>query len=78
MLLENFLKSIGENVARYRKSVALKQTEAAAQAGFSYRYYQKIESGGANMTLATLYRLAKFFDTHPADLLGNPDGGPRR
>ncbi|MEK6555150.1 MAG: helix-turn-helix transcriptional regulator [Bdellovibrionota bacterium] len=69
MLLENFLKSIGKNIVRHRKAAALNQVEVASKAGFSYRYYQKIESGGANMTLSTLYRLARFFDVHPEDLI---------
>ena len=69
MHMEQFLKRVGENIAKHRKLKPLNQMDAAELAGFSYRYYQKIESGTANMTLSTIYRLAQFFGIHPCDLM---------
>ena len=69
MQMDQFLKRVGENIAKHRKLKPLNQMDAAEQAGFSYRYYQKIESGTANMTLATIYRIAQFLGIHPCDLM---------
>lgn len=68
MSLEQFLKHFGKNIARARKSLAVTQKAAASELGISYRYYQSIESGSANITLTTLYRLALFLKTDPSQL----------
>ena len=62
------LKQIGRNLASLRKARAILQTEAARLSGISYRYYQRIEGGRANMTLSTLFKLAKFYHVNPRDL----------
>ena len=66
MSFEAFLKSVGRKIAGIRRDRALTQKDVAQQAGISYRYFQNIETGAANMTLATMYRLAGFFkvDVH--------------
>jgi transcriptional regulator with XRE-family HTH domain len=69
MNLNSFLRELGANIAYYRKAAFLNQLETASRTGMSYRYYQKIEAGGANITFATLLRIAKFFGVHPRDLL---------
>lgn len=69
MSLNDFLKIIGKNIADLRKSMFLNQSDAATKAGFSYRYYQKIESGTANLTLGSLYAIARCLNVHPTDLL---------
>jgi transcriptional regulator with XRE-family HTH domain len=69
MAFEAFLKKVGGNIAAIRKSKWLKQKEVAQLAQISYRYYQSIEAGAANLTLSTLFRLAKFFDVHPVKIL---------
>ena len=67
--IEMKLKKIGQNVAKFRKARPLSQKDAADQAGISYRYYQGIESGAANITMVTLVKLAHFLGVHPCDLL---------
>jgi len=67
--MENFLKALGRNVNRWRKTRGLTQEEAAKQSEISYRYFQKIESGAANMTVGTLFRVVKLLDVHVCDLL---------
>lgn len=69
MILQSFLKKLGGRVTEARKTRALLQREAADGSGISYRYYQDIEAGKANITIATLVQLAKFFCIHPCDLL---------
>lgn len=68
-MINTFLKTIGQNIAKIRKSKPLSQKDAADQVGISYRYYQSIESGAANITMYTLLRLAHFFGVHPCELL---------
>ena len=68
MSLDLFLKQFGKNVARTRKSLDITQKTAASELGISYRYYQSIESGAANITLTTLYHLSDFLKTDPAVL----------
>lgn len=73
MSLSHLLKIIGQNVASLRKAMYLNQNDAATRAGFSYRYYQKIEAGKANITLSSLYDIAKFLKVNPVDLLKDSD-----
>lgn len=67
MKIELLLEMIGKNVAGYRKAKPLSQRRCANLVGISYRYFQSIESGKANITMSTLSRLAEFFDVHPRD-----------
>jgi XRE family transcriptional regulator, aerobic/anaerobic benzoate catabolism transcriptional regulator len=69
MSLEILLKSVGQNVASLRKTKPLTQKNFAQLAGISYRYFQNIEGGRANITLSTLFRLAQFLAVHPSDLI---------
>ena len=68
-LLNTFLKKVGSKIRAARKSQPLSQREVAKRARISYRYYQRIEAGKANITMATLIRLAYFYKIHPCDLL---------
>ena len=67
MTFESFLEFIGAKIAEVRRARELTQREVARQAGLSYRYFQTIETGAANMTLATLYKLARFLNVHISD-----------
>ena len=69
MSLDNFLKQVGQNIANLRKQIPMNQVDLAEKAGVSYRYYQRIEAGGANITMSTLHRLAQFFGIHPCELM---------
>ncbi|MBX2996701.1 MAG: helix-turn-helix transcriptional regulator [Bdellovibrionaceae bacterium] len=69
MTLEIFLKAIGQRIAAFRRKEGLLQKDAADQSGVSYRYYQNIETGRANITMGTLFKLARFYRRHPTDLL---------
>lgn len=69
MTLEGFLKVSGKKIAGFRKAQSLHQKEAAQRVGISYRYYQSIETGRANITLSTLLRLAEFYKIHPCEIM---------
>ena len=62
------LKEIAENVKKHRKENNLTQ-ENMSDYGFSYKHYQKIESGSYSMSLHTLHRLAKAFNINVKSLL---------
>ena len=53
-----FLKKISLNIRKYRKKRSLTQ-EDMEDYGFSYKHYQRLESGSYSMNLYTLHRLAK-------------------
>jgi transcriptional regulator with XRE-family HTH domain len=57
---EHFLEKIAHNIIRVRKSKGLTQ-EGMVEFGFSYRHYQKVESGRHSLNLFTLFRLAQTF-----------------
>lgn len=63
-----FLKNLGARLRdmRLERGWTLEKTE---QEGWpSWRHLQKIENG-KNITVATLYNLAKLYDVHPSDIL---------
>jgi transcriptional regulator with XRE-family HTH domain len=67
------LKAVGQSVRAARLRAGLTQEKAAASAGIGYKRYQRIESGGANITLLTLHRLARALDTDLRGLLSDSD-----
>ena len=71
MTLDALLKQVGKNIANFRKSNALTQRDVADQIGITYRYFQSIESGNANMTLATVFRISQFFGVPFFELISN-------
>jgi transcriptional regulator with XRE-family HTH domain len=78
MTFDLFLKGIGKNLSALRKSKSILQSEASSLSGISYRYYQNIEAGRANITLSTFFKLTKLLDVHPCDLLPErQEEGPR-
>lgn len=68
------LKDVGREIAMTRKSRGLRQTDVAEKSGISYRYLQSIESGKANVTLSTLFRLAQLFGVDVGVLIPRPRG----
>ena len=61
------LKEIAENIKKHRKKNNLTQ-ENMSDYGFSYKHYQRIESGSYSMNLYTLHRLAKAFNINVKSL----------
>ncbi|MBI3019370.1 MAG: helix-turn-helix transcriptional regulator [Deltaproteobacteria bacterium] len=65
--MSDFLNQVSKNIRRIRKEKNILQKDLSKH-GMSYRYYQKIESGKANLTLKSLYDLAQVFNV-PIDEL---------
>lgn len=79
MSFELFLKGIGRNLSALRKERSILQSEASSRSGISYRYYQNIEAGRANITLSTFFKLTKLLEVDPCDLLPeHPDEDPAK
>lgn len=61
MTFEGLLKQMGRNIKAARVRAGLRQIDIEEKVGISYRHYQHIEAGKANVTMRTLYTLAKLF-----------------
>ena len=64
---EDILQALGNRLRRLRRSRNLRQLDMASL-GLSYKYYQRLEAGQVNPTLATLQKLAAAFDVAIHDL----------
>jgi len=59
---DSYLKRVGKNIRDARLKANLTQLDVVEKIGVEYRYYQRMEAGRINMTLMSLYRLAKLFN----------------
>lgn len=57
-----YLRQVSRNLKNARIASGLTQIEVHARTGLAYRHYQNLEAGRVNLTLETLYRLAKTFE----------------
>ena len=71
--MEKLAVLIGKRLKELRKLRGLNQ-EDMENFGLNYRYYQKIETGRANVTLATLEKIARALNADPAELFILPLG----
>lgn len=63
MDFQSCLKNLGRNLKAARIRAGFKQRDVEDQIGLTYRHYQEIEAGRINLTLETLYRLARLYRT---------------
>lgn len=54
------IRKVAGNVSRIRRSRGLTQEDMIAK-GYSYRHYQRVESGRYSPNLHTLFRLSQTF-----------------
>ncbi|MHB1218055.1 MAG: helix-turn-helix domain-containing protein [Alphaproteobacteria bacterium] len=59
----------GANVRRYRVAAGLSQEAVAVKMGVDRAYVSGIERGQQNVTLLTMWHLAKALGVRPVDLL---------
>lgn len=71
---EALLVSVGARIREARKLANLTQTDLAKAVGSGQSYIYQIETGEANITLKTLFRIAVVVGLSPRDLL--PDEHP--
>ena len=69
--MSNLAKSIGNRIRKIREEKGLRQ-EDMENFGLNYRYYQDIEAGKANLTLATIEKIADALDIDPEKLFSMP------
>lgn len=65
-------KLVGRNALRLRIAAGLTQEQLAERTGFSQQYISKLENGGRNPTIVTLYELATALGVGPVELV-RPD-----
>jgi transcriptional regulator with XRE-family HTH domain len=66
---ETLRRRLSYNALRLRTEAGLSQAEAGARAGIHPCYWTRIEARKANVTLATLVKLAAGFEVDVAELL---------
>jgi transcriptional regulator with XRE-family HTH domain len=64
------IREIGGRVRAVREAAGLTQEEAAARSGIDYKRWQRIETGGVNVTIRTLIRIAVACRTDFWSLMG--------
>lgn len=62
-------KALGQRVRRERLALDLTQEDLAERCELSFRYISRVEQGGADLRLSTLFRVAKGLGLHPSALL---------
>ena len=69
--MANLAKLIGNRIKQIRKQKGLRQEDMEAL-GLSYKYFQKIEQGRANITLGTVEKVAEALGVSPEELFALP------
>ena len=64
---------IGEKLKSLREAEGKKQVDIASHLGVSAQQYQKYEKGATKCSLATLYKLAAYYDIQITEILPWPD-----
>ena len=68
MKYEQLASLVGYNIKRCRERAKLTQEELSDKTGFNYKYYQRVESRKANLTLCTISRISEVLEVHPLGL----------
>ena len=66
---EEFLKNLGQNIARKRKQAGLSQTDLGFKCGMDRQNLSNIERGKKNIQALTVYRLAKELEVEVWELM---------
>lgn len=65
----NILENLGKNIRAIREKKRMSQEELALKAGISVYYVSRIERGKANVSLETVYKIAKALNLDIKQLL---------
>ena len=68
---ERALQKVGRTIRLLREAGGHSQESFAQYAGIERSRYGKIERGKLNISLAVLFQLAYYLQTHPSDLLAD-------
>ncbi|HBH48245.1 MAG TPA: XRE family transcriptional regulator [Bacteroidales bacterium] len=69
--MENLAILIGKRIREVRLSKGIRQ-EDMERLGISYKYFQKVENGRANVTLKTLEKIAEALEIDSTELFELP------
>lgn len=69
MSKEELLKQIGSRIKQIREEKGITQQELASLCNFEKSNMSRIESGGTNMTVYTLHKIATALEVNLADLM---------
>lgn len=73
---ERFIVEVGAKVRERRKALGITQEEGAARCGMDSPALSKLERRGANLTLRSLFLIARGLGCSPADLVSVRMGEP--
>lgn len=71
MRLNEYLRVLGKKIRAARVQAGLRQIDVNERIGLTYRHYQDIEAGKVNVTIGTLCRLSRLFETDIKDLVAD-------
>ncbi len=63
------VQAVAKNVRNARQEQGLRQVDVAENAGINYRHYQEIEAARVNLSLSSLWRLARSLHRKVSDLV---------
>lgn len=69
MNYDEYLKSLGSNIAKYRKLKNIKQVDLAYKCEFEKSNMNRIEAGKSNVTIITLLKIATALELELKDLI---------
>jgi transcriptional regulator with XRE-family HTH domain len=64
-----YLEQVGKNIKQARQKAGLRQVDIEEKIGLNYRHFQDIEAGKSNLSIETLFRLARLFKVEVAELV---------
>ena len=66
--MENIRKDVGKRIRELRKLCGLTQEELGEKANLNYKFIGELERGKVNVSLDSLFRIAKALEVHVSDL----------
>lgn len=63
MAFRKYLRKVGHRIKAARIKCGLRQIDVEERIGLPCRHYQKIEAGRVNVTLETIYKLARLYQS---------------
>ena len=68
---KEFQKAVGRRIKAIRLNKEIPQQRLASECDFEKGNMARIEGGGTNMTIWTLYKIATALEVEPQELLSN-------
>ena len=75
MTIHECILALGREIRRRRKAQGLTLEQLGEAAGLTPSYLSNIEAGQRDLSLSSMIRIARAFDSPPGELLGIPEMG---